>query len=134
VRPGRKRSLGRLAIDIEGGKKSVLFAGDEGVALGEDSLDETLAAPAQPHGGPTRRLSVFVETGDVLDHREQERVARPVIACSGLNSLAGFSGPLPTRRVRFPLADPQKTPYRRAQIWSRQHDSEEEFHKKDQDY
>jgi hypothetical protein len=35
-----------LAIDIEGGKKSVLIAGDEGVVLGEESLDETLAALA----------------------------------------------------------------------------------------
>jgi hypothetical protein len=71
-----------LAIDIEGGKKSVLIAGDEGVALGEESLDETLAALAQRRGGPTGRLSVFVEIGYALDHLEQERVARPMIAFS----------------------------------------------------
>jgi hypothetical protein len=70
VRLGRKRSLGRLAIDIEGSKKSGLIAGDEGVARGEESLDETLAALAQRRGGPTGRLSVLVEIGDVLDHRE----------------------------------------------------------------
>jgi hypothetical protein len=100
-------------------QESVLIAGDEGVVLGEESLDKTLAALAQRHGAPTGRLSVFVETGDVLDHREQERVARPVIAFSGFTASRGFNGPLPTRLIRFPLADPQKTPYRRAQIWSR---------------
>jgi hypothetical protein len=57
-----------------------------------------------------------------------------VIAFSGFTASRGFKRPLSTRRVRFPLADPQKTPDRRAQIWSRQHDREEEFHKKDQDY
>jgi hypothetical protein len=57
-----------------------------------------------------------------------------VIAFSGFTASWGFRGPLSTRRVRFPLADPQKTPDWRAQIWSRQHDREEEFHKKDQDY
>ena len=90
MRPGRKRSLGRLAIDIEGGKKSVLFAGDEGVALGEESLDETLAALAQRRGGPTGRLSVFVETGDVLDHRKQERVARPGDCLQGFTASRGL--------------------------------------------
>jgi hypothetical protein len=79
-------------------------------------------------------LSVLVETGDVLDHREQERVARPGNRLQRLHSLAGLQWALPTRLIRFPLADPQKTPYRRAHIWSRQHDSEDEFHKKDQDY
>jgi hypothetical protein len=89
-----------LAIDIEGGKKSVLFAGDEGVALGEESLDETLAALAQRRGGPTGRLSVFVETGDLLDHREQERVARPVIAFSGFTASRASRAPIdPTSSV-----------------------------------
>jgi hypothetical protein len=90
VRLGRKRSLGRLAIDIEGSKKSVLIAGDEGVALGEESLDETLAALAQRRGGPTGRLSVLVEIGYVLDHRQQERVARPGDRLQRLHSLAGL--------------------------------------------
>ena len=70
-----------------------MIAGDEGVVLGEESLDKTLAALAQRHGTPTGHLSVFVETGDVLDHREQERVARPVIAFSGFTASRGFNGP-----------------------------------------
>jgi hypothetical protein len=119
ARLGRKRSLGRLAIDIEGSKKSVLIAGDQGVALGEESLDETLAALAQRRGGPGVRPPAFVEIGHVLDHREQERVARPGDRLQRLHSLAGLQGPLPARLIRFPLADPQKTPYGRAHIWSR---------------
>ena len=35
------------------------------------------------------------------------------------DAFSGFNKPLPTRLIRFPLADPQKTPYRRAHIWSR---------------
>jgi hypothetical protein len=35
------------------------------------------------------------------------------------------------RGVPFPLADAQKTPDRRAQIWSRQHDGEDDFDQKD---
>jgi hypothetical protein len=73
-------------------RKSVLTAGDEGVALCEESLDETLAALAQRLGGPNGRLFVFVEIGDVLDHREQKRVAR-VIAFRASQSRGASTGP-----------------------------------------
>jgi hypothetical protein len=119
VRLGRKRGLGRLAIDIEGSKKSVLIAGDEGVALGEESLDETLAALAQRRGGPTGRLSVRGNWLCPSITANRSVLLDRVIAFSGFTASRGFNGPLPTRLVRFPLADPQETPYRRAHIWSR---------------
>jgi hypothetical protein len=108
MRLGRKRSLGRLPVGIEGGKKSVLIEGDEGVALSEESLDETLAALAQRGGGPTGRLSVFVEIGYVLDHREQERIARPGDRLQRLHSLAGLQWAPTDQAISVPLGGSPK--------------------------
>jgi hypothetical protein len=119
MRLGRKRRLGRLAIDIEGSKKSALVAGDEGVALGEESLDETLAALAQRRGGPLGACPCSSKLAMPSITANRSVLLDRVIAFSGFTASRGVNGPLPTRLIRFRLADPQKTPYRRAHIWSR---------------
>ena len=75
IGPHAESATSAPGSDIEGCEKGVLIAEDERVALGEEGLDEALAALAQGRGRPFMRSPVFVEIGHVLDHRKQERVA-----------------------------------------------------------
>jgi hypothetical protein len=93
-----------LALDIEEARK---IAEDESVALGGESLDETLAALAQRCGGSTGRVSVFVEADYALDHRELERCSTG-LSPSALHRLAGLQGAPTDPANSVPLGEPPK--------------------------